>query len=482
MKRKIITLFVLIFMSLLFSMPVYAEEMLVDKFDLCGGSRFHSWEEDREILQAELMNKRNYTRKYKKEEAEHDFEYIALVCLTYNKPYRVYKEFEDMFMSNVSAKFKIQRYEKFLYEERLKAMKKIMGVSSVDNQEELVAFSGFNYKLDTLPFNNLAFSDARDGGVCVGMVYYEALNYLQPEALKVMDFSFLTRKISRFDKEYGPLLDVETEIVAADEAFEGRLYKYEPMDIKLRTNVVTNAMQDWEESVAPTKEKVALSELESSKPDENMVKSIYWLWGWGNLICNEQVDLLTEEGHFDGNLPVITGDMLDVMKEELEAGRPLSIIIGRVGGSRHSILGYKLTQDVKDPDIYYLHVADSNYPANYYNGRESKFRIVFCKGTYKGEEALYYMYGPNMLASGSSLAQYTRDLVISDSFGVMLNRSTSLGSWGAELTTYTEGASNKLSLNVSLPAINSLKGEYFAPNYFDIELKTRKGNYVRDIL
>lgn len=469
---------VVIFISLFVSLPVYAAEIFED-VDLCGGSRFHSWEEDKVELQAKLMDRGNYGRKYKKEEALKDFNYISFVCLTYNKPYRVYKEYEDMFMANVNPKFKIERYDKLLYEERLMAMKKIMEVSSVENKEEMVAFSGFNYKLDVLPFNNLAFSDARDGGVCVGMVYYEALNYLQPEALKVMDFSFLTGKISRFDEEYGPLLDVDTEIVASkDEVFEDRLYKYEPMDIKLRTNVVTNAMQDWEESTPPTKEKVTLSEIEPSTTDDNMLKSIYWLWGWGNLICNEQIDLLKEEGHFDSNLPVITGNMLEVMKSELEAGRPLSIIIGRTSGARHCVLGYKLSQDAENEDIYYLHVADSNYPANYYNGREEKFRIVFCKGTYNGEEALYYMYGPNMLASGSSLCQYAQDLVISDSFGVVLNRSTNLCSWGAELTTYTVGASDKLSLSVSLPAINSLRGEYFAPNYFNMELNIRSGTYV----
>lgn len=482
MVRFVKRLGVVLMLCLVFAKPAYAEPLLT-KMDLAGGSTRVTWEDASRSLDEALRQTYNfykYRHEYKKDDAKKDLNYIAIICLTHKKPYRIYKQYEDKFLKLIKElDFDLERYDIDLYEERLYATRKLMDVGE-ETEQELLAFSGFNYKLDSLPFNNLSFSDARKDGVCVGMVYYELYNYLSQEILKNLSFKFLRTKIDRSDTTYGPLLSVSANIDASDdEVFEDRLYHYEPMDIKLRSNVVTNSMESWEEKQFATNDLVELYDLERGSCDDNIVRSVYWLWGWGNLICNQQIDAMIENEEFMWEIPVITGNMINVIEEELKASKPISIMIGRATGSRHAVLGYKLTQDVNDPDIYYLHVVDSNYPGNYASdGKEHEFKIVLCKGTYQGEDALYYMYAPARYITNSNI-QYMQGLILSDYNGIVLNRSIQTDTWGKIVRDGKQKASKEYTLDFDLSGISDLYGEYFAPNYFGLEVKARSGSYVK---
>lgn len=470
-----------LFFCLILVEPSYADTILADNMDLSGGTTRVTWEEAKEKLDKELgkWTKGQRVKKYKEEDAKKDLNYIAIICLTHKRPYRIYKEYEDKYFKKISRlKLDLDRYDMNLYEERLEATRKILSAET-DMEQEMIAFSGFNYKLDSLPFKNLSFADARKDGVCVGMVYYELYNFLSKDILESLSFKFLRGKIDKADTTYGPLLSVSANINASgDEVFEDRLYHYEPMDIKLRTNVVTDSMKGWEEKESPTSDLVELYDLERGSCDDNLVRSVYWLWGWGNLICNKQLDVMLDNNEFNWEIPVITGNMLEVMEDELKASRPLSIIIGRETGSRHAVLGYKLTRDIENPDIYYLHVVDSNYPGNYAYNKEYEFKIILCKGTYNGEDALYYMYAPAREVSNLNI-QYMQGLIVSDYQGRILNRSIQKDTWGDVVGSETSEASDSYVLDFDISKLNDINGEYLAPNYFGIEVKLRKGNYLR---
>lgn len=391
-----------------------------------------SWENDVKPALEKKVKEESFAS-YGVTDAIKDMQYIRYICLTHQVGYKEYAKLEKDYTDKMieEAGINIGLYDEELYRKELRAYTRFNEV--VENPDETVlADSGFISTNDMLPFNNHTYADkTKIKGLCAGISSYEVFYYIDKSKLQHLDFTKFYDKIKdNLSYEYVKGLDKKID-ASEDSVFglKGLVY-YEPKNDVLRGLVNTKLRGSWvsQEDSAKTS-KVTYSDLKDG--EKRLIESIIWLQAWQNQRSGEQYCDFVTKGHKDPREDVLADSMIDVLKTELSNKKP--VIVGFDSADRngrHAVLGYKLTQDKKDNNMYYLYLADSNWPADWLGTLQVDIKLCLYKSTYKGKPALYANYSP---ANGAYT--YKGDIEFVNSEGNFINTSVSLDSWGKTIST-----------------------------------------------
>lgn len=390
------------------------------------------WEQAKAEIEAKLADEGSFSY-YTKEVAIKDAQYLRYVCITHGIDYSIYSGYEDTFikLAKEKANIKVPKYSENEYNSAKNAYKGIMN-DNIQDKETVIASTNFKPHLDVLPFKNLSFADSQKGGVCTGIAQYEIWHYADRKKLEKLNFTKLNI-MSGTDASFSAdkkVLDTKINAKGDKILSLNSLILYEPVDINLRGEVPSNLRQGWKSQDNIGNGMVTVATLQDAE-EKRLINSIIWLWYWSNRSNNTQENLLNRTGEISNKLDVVPANMLDIIAKQFNANKPILVTLGLVNeNSGHAILGYKLTQDKKDPNMYYLHVADNNYVSNYIDGSTYDFKISLYRSTYKGKDALYAYYNPENAAYGDSYVVLNAHPRFFNSDGRMLNTSTSTLKWG----------------------------------------------------
>lgn len=399
-----------------------------------------TWEKAESEIEVKLSDIGSFSN-YDYWSAMKDLQYLRYVCLTHLVKYEEYSDFESRFISQVEQSIGVilTEYDEELYNKELKAYKKFEKVEENPN-EKVIAKTGFSPDRDILPVKNCGFVDSNKGGLCMGINYYELFYYTDKEKLKTLDFTDMFNSYSSDISNYNNLAKLDKKVDATSDNIMKltKLSDWEPKNKELRKLVPDGLQSKWE-SKEKFERNTSVTFANLNKEEKTLYTTLHWLWAWGNNSKNAQSDALKKSGDRDDNITVYPANMLEVIESELKADRPIIVALGAAdnyGG--HAVLGYKLTQDKKDTKMYYLYVADSNYPGNYYkDGTKLDFKINFYKDTYKGKPAVYFMYAPDREVNPTTSYVFTRTPLLLDSNCLILNTSVKGSTWGNSTTSIT---------------------------------------------
>lgn len=391
-----------------------------------------TWEQAKAWIEAKINDKESFAQ-YTKSMAIKDLQYLRYICLTHQVGYDDYAELEDGYLDTVLEvlNMTLTCYSEEDYKRDLVAYKKFAEVEENPYEKE-IANTGFSAKRDVLPFSNLSFEDNVQGGICAGISYYEIFHYIKPEILGKLDFSEVLAVLKESnDKNYKNAKKLRLSIDASDDDIIGlsSLSKYEPEDSHLRYHVIDEYRRKWDDTSDMEKGNPCIEDLYGE--DERLCTTLIWLFIWGNINDSEQLKVLSKEGHRLQNVDVMPSTILDELIAEFNKGRPVMVCASDASkNGAHALVGYKLKQDKKDPNMYYLYVADSNFPGNYYNGSQWDFKINMYVSTYKGQPAIFSNYTPLKDADDTEDYSFVNTYEFISATGRVLNPSMKMDTWG----------------------------------------------------
>lgn len=364
------------------------------------------------------------TRTYSESSSEDENVYLVFVCITYNQPYDVYLQYATQFKEdyeNHGLSFTVLSH--IDYENSREIMKTMMRSNSNPDGMVLIADSGFSVNKNGLPFTNIGIKGEREGGLCKGMSYMTILSYIDSNLL--LEENYDKELVNGFLKDYDGSSSLN--ISKLTEIMSGQAGSYKPDTMALQNYVYEKGKQNYGNGDYL----IDMSQIKNTK-DYDLLKSLYFYWFYYNVEKEViQKSELISAGKYEENIPCPASE-IDLVIEELKAGRPVAVGISDADGA-HSVVGYRIWQDMKDSDIYYLDVYDSNYPKNL---GEYEPQIVLYKGDYTADkQALYFYYAPDKKENEKIDTEYrfTKKIHFTDYKGNLLHKNNTMEHWNEDI-------------------------------------------------
>lgn len=365
------------------------------------------------------------TRTYSTQTAEDENVYLVFVCTTYNQPYNVYLHYANEFKEDYTAHgldFTVLSQKD--YENSRGIMKTMTRNQSNPNGMVLVADSGFSVTKNGLPFYNLAVT-GKDiklcidiGGLCEGISYLTMMAYIDSDLLAEENFD--KSMVNNFLKDY----DGSSSLGITDihMILDKNASAYQPDTEALQSLVYQKGKEEYGSRI------VDIDTIKDTY-DYDLIKTLAFYWYYFN---NERVlnyMELKQQDVLDISRSCPSSE-LDLVIEELKAGRPVAVTVDDFEGG-HSVVGYRLWQDMKNPKLYYMDVYDSNFPMS------SEPQIIIYKGDYDGDkESYYFYYAPEKLEGDEEKVNtdylFTYYMHFSDYKGRLLHKNNTVEHWNED--------------------------------------------------
>ena len=262
---------------------------------------------------------------------------------------------------------------------------------------ELVADSGFNIN-NALPLYNFGVENIEESGNCAGLDYLSMLSYKKSEILKGKTFT------SVYIKNNNEKIR-DLNLSSYDCILNGNASSYLPSSDELKSIYKTNSLNN-------DSNKIFLLDNLKSTDDYDLVKGILLLQLWVNKNFKYQTasSLSSFFGYTqESNCP---SSELDLIKNELLKGNPVSVTVTNANGSGHNLIGYKLYQHKIYKNYYYLKVIDTN------KIDEDNLFVIFSIR----EKQLYGIYSPSGLYAHNSYV-YSKKIECSTYDGKLLHKT-----------------------------------------------------------
>lgn len=220
--------------------------------------------------------------------------------------------------------------------------------------------STFNVAKDALPFPNVG-TYISQGGNCTG-------------------FTVITAKLfnSNSNKRSGEFKDDELGVLDYDinnSDFDTFFNKYLD-DYKNRTY--------WSEKY---KNMDTLKYNDYEGTDGDFIRFLGYHWRQGNVKSSPQVKMFNDEYKWSD---------FEKLQKYFADGDRVACLSMSTSGSGHSVLCYGLSQDTNNPNVWYMHVYDNNFPNHLFNGKyraTNKVKITKCEPLF-GEDYFEWTYYP----------------------------------------------------------------------------------------
>ena len=220
--------------------------------------------------------------------------------------------------------------------------------------------STFNVAKDALPFPNVG-TYISPGGNCTG-------------------FTVITAKLfnSNSNKRSGEFKDDELGVLDYDinnSDFDTFFNKYLD-DYKNRTY--------WSEKY---KNMDTLKYNDYEGTDGDFIRFLGYHWRQGNVKSSPQVKMFNDEYKWSD---------FEKLQKYFADGDRVACLSMSTSGSGHSVLCYGLSQDTNNPNVWYMHVYDNNFPNHLFNGKyraTNKVKITKCEPLF-GEDYFEWTYYP----------------------------------------------------------------------------------------
>lgn len=422
---------------------VYAASFAGQTTDVSGSGKI-TWTEATITIEDRLGKVNGIEIQYDIYLAQKESDYLVYVCTTHQVSYSSYKGYADRFVDDYTEhgiEFKVITEVK--YNEHLEAMKKTMNAQE-STDKILVSDSGFRVDKHGLKFSNFGLKDGSEG-VCSGFSAMSLFSYVEPSKLKNINFTSTYERVKDDDAIYKKDY-MKTDVKFPKQILQSKAYNYNPSESILKSKIPHPALNFKEVITAENYDSflesfkkfnydlIDLEKITDSK-DNNLVRGLYWLWAWKNenlFYAEDTYKMLSAYTNYN----MCPASELDLVNQEFLAGHPVEIVIYSQDGA-HSIVGYRLWQDTKDTNLFYIDVYDSNLPGNsdltYFNYEPV---LVVYKGMYGTNLALYYCYAPFVNYTNyktETSYRFTKDIRFSNYKGQLLHRNNYTAAWGDEL-------------------------------------------------
>lgn len=407
------------------------------------GAGTSTWEEAKKAIENRLNAsssavKRDITVGYK------EGSYLIYVCATHGQSFSDYSAYAERFRQDYidngagEKDFYVLEYES-VYNEKVDAYKKVMGKMSTGRT--LIADTGFKVGVNDVPFKNICFNEFSKDGSCSGFTFLEMAVFLGDSNIKKpMDFTNSVNSVSKYKgyegfKQSGTKVDISGFDFIKTKNINAYVPDSEFMkekDIKTYKDKSTKIdHQKWSK-------KVEASKIQGTK-DYDFARALSYFWAYASFNEIDEIQRLEALGNCYNTSFNCPSNELDMVIDELKAGRPVGVGFVMPGVGGHSVLGYKLEQDKKDKNMYYLSVHDSNFPSNIYitkNNTQQKVDPVVCIyiSEYYGKDALWFYYSPFGVSDNlRNEYKFTEMLRFSTADGRLLHTNNYVEHWGEKV-------------------------------------------------
>lgn len=220
--------------------------------------------------------------------------------------------------------------------------------------------STFNVAKDALPFPNVG-TYISPGGNCTGFTVITA---------KLFNSNSNKRSGEYNDDEYG-LMSYDINNDDFNTFFDKHLDDY-----KNRTY--------WTEKY---KDMDTLPYEKYEGTDGDFIKFLGYHWRQGNVKSSPQVKMFNDEYKWSD---------FEKLQDYFASGDNVACLSMSTAGSGHSVLCYGLSQDANNPNVWYMHVYDNNFPNHLFNGKyraTNKVKVTKCEPLF-GEDYFEWTYYP----------------------------------------------------------------------------------------
>ena len=193
--------------------------------------------------------------------------------------------------------------------------------------------STFDVSKDALPFPNVC-TYISAGGNCTGFTVITA---------KLFNSNSNKRSGEFKDEELG-LMDYDINNSDFDTFFDKHLddYKNRTYWTEKYSNMPSLKYNDYEGT------------------DGDFIRFLGYHWRQGNVKSSPQVKMFNDEYKWSD---------FEKLQKYFADGDRVACLSMSSGGSGHSVLCYGLTQDANNPNVWYMHVYDNNFPNHLLNGK-----------------------------------------------------------------------------------------------------------------
>ena len=270
----------------------------------------------------------------------------------------------------------------------------------------LVADSGFS-SINALPLYNFGITDIEEIGNCAGLDYLSMLSFKEDEMLKGTTFSNVSIKYNKEKinslnlSNYESILNGSAgNFIPSSENFKS-IYKDSNLEVK-------NGSID----------KIFLLDNIKNTNDYELLKGILLLQKWASENFSKQTATSFSSFKYYTQESLCPSSELDLIKNELSLGNPVSVTVTTYDGNGHNLIGYQLYQNKTFKDYYYLRVIDTNKIS------EDDLFVIF----YNTNGSLYAIYSPSGLYTKNKYV-YAKKIECSTYDGKLLHKTNTRWSW-----------------------------------------------------